>query len=426
MKTIILSAFLLFASITGIAQWENVAIPGAATPVTSMYTWGEILMAGTLGDGIFKTEDNGANWTDISGNIGNKYVNNIRGGAVPTQMWVSTQNGPFYTEDLVNYSDNTSTGLTTTDISYYWFGGDNGTPAEWAIGTNGGGMFISPELTGPWTASNNGISGNGLYINDMGGYSDSVTDYAVIGTNDGVYFSTDNLASWAQKNNGLSGGMLQVNALTGMGPVIYIATDNGMIFTYDLGDNWYSIIPDEKFNTLGAFPNGPGVLFLVFGDGGYYSIDALNFFPLDMSGVNGEVTCFAVNSTHVFIGIQDSGKDGKLSGGVLRKPIDQIITSTPEIPLSGNSNHILQQNYPNPFTSSTTISYLVSEPGFVSLKVYDNTGREIKTLVNTYRKKGAYSVEFTPEIDHSSILFYTLQINGCNIAPARKMAFKKN
>ena len=42
----------------------------------------------------------------------------------------------------------------------------------------------------------------------------------------------------------------------------------------------------------------------------------------------------------------------------------------------------LQQNYPNPFNPTTTINFNVQVDGIVTLKIYDITGRLVKTLVN--------------------------------------------
>ncbi|MFH1198115.1 MAG: T9SS type A sorting domain-containing protein [bacterium] len=41
----------------------------------------------------------------------------------------------------------------------------------------------------------------------------------------------------------------------------------------------------------------------------------------------------------------------------------------------------LAQNYPNPFSNSTTITYKTNEPEVVTIKIYDILGREIKTLI---------------------------------------------
>ena len=52
----------------------------------------------------------------------------------------------------------------------------------------------------------------------------------------------------------------------------------------------------------------------------------------------------------------------------------------------------LAQNYPNPFNPTTLISYALPQNAFVTLKVYDMLGREIKTLVSKEVAAGNYSV----------------------------------
>ena len=51
-------------------------------------------------------------------------------------------------------------------------------------------------------------------------------------------------------------------------------------------------------------------------------------------------------------------------------------------------NFNLYQNYPNPFNPSTTISWQLSESHFVSLKIYDVLGNEIRTLINEEQQAG--------------------------------------
>lgn len=52
----------------------------------------------------------------------------------------------------------------------------------------------------------------------------------------------------------------------------------------------------------------------------------------------------------------------------------------------------VKQNYPNPFNPVTNISFDITSQGFVTLKIYDMTGREIATLVNGVYTPGQYSV----------------------------------
>ena len=101
---------------------------------------------------------------------------------------------------------------------------------------------------------------------------------------------------------------------------------------------------------------------------------------------------------------------------------------------------ILYQNYPNPFNPSTVIKYTISTPpassplakgrtevGFVTLKVYDVLGREIKTLVNKKQSPGTYTVTFNAKSAAgglpSGIYFYQLRTGS--FVQTRKMILMK-
>jgi hypothetical protein len=72
------------------------------------------------------------------------------------------------------------------------------------------------------------------------------------------------------------------------------------------------------------------------------------------------------------------------------------------------ANFILHQNYPNPSNPITTINYEILVPGFISLKVYDDLGREIATLVNEVKLAGIYRVQFNAHNLPSGVYFYKL------------------
>ena len=68
----------------------------------------------------------------------------------------------------------------------------------------------------------------------------------------------------------------------------------------------------------------------------------------------------------------------------------------------------LEQNYPNPFNPVTTISYSIPQRSNVTLKVYDILGNLVNTLVNGYKDKGRYKVNFNGSKLSSGVYLYRL------------------
>lgn len=75
-----------------------------------------------------------------------------------------------------------------------------------------------------------------------------------------------------------------------------------------------------------------------------------------------------------------------------------------DIPISFS----LQQNFPNPFNSSTSIQFSIAEPSFTKIIVTDLLGREIKTLLNENLDTGTYKLNFDASNLPSGIYFYSI------------------
>lgn len=87
------------------------------------------------------------------------------------------------------------------------------------------------------------------------------------------------------------------------------------------------------------------------------------------------------------------------------------------------SQFILLQNYPNPFNPSTTISYQISAAGFVTLKVSDLLGRDIRTLVQRAQSAGRHTVTFDASTLPAGVYFYSLEAG--NVREVKRMTLIK-
>jgi hypothetical protein len=93
--------------------------------------------------------------------------------------------------------------------------------------------------------------------------------------------------------------------------------------------------------------------------------------------------------------------------------------------LSSNSlNAIdLEQNFPNPSISTTTISYEITTSGIVNLSVYDMFGAEVACIFNGFQTAGSHSVELNTSHLKTGIYIYT--INSNNISTSKRLTVIK-
>lgn len=83
----------------------------------------------------------------------------------------------------------------------------------------------------------------------------------------------------------------------------------------------------------------------------------------------------------------------------------------------------LFDNHPNPFNSTTTISFNLPEECFVKLVVYDNNGKKVATIVNERISKGSYSVKFDGSNLPSGTYIY--KIDAGSFSEIKKMQLIK-
>lgn len=83
----------------------------------------------------------------------------------------------------------------------------------------------------------------------------------------------------------------------------------------------------------------------------------------------------------------------------------------------------ISQNYPNPFNPTTKLKFALPKSTNVILKIFDNLGKEISTLVNGDLKAGYYEYDFDGSNFSSGIYFY--KIITAEFTETKKMVLVK-
>ena len=84
-------------------------------------------------------------------------------------------------------------------------------------------------------------------------------------------------------------------------------------------------------------------------------------------------------------------------------------TSLRESPSASPANFQLNQNFPNPFNPATAIRFTLPQQEYVTLKIFDASGREVQTLISGNLAAGTHRIEFEAKNLASGIYFYRVQ-----------------
>jgi len=159
------------------------------------------------------------------------------------------------------------------------------------------------------------------------------------------------------------------------------------------------------------------------GDGRVYSIVIVH---TDSGGNESSATA------HVVVPHDRSGKKPVVEGPPMYTVTTQCDTGEVEAPgetmdvkTNGNSPRgaTLVQNYPNPFNPSTSIEFMLTEPQFVVLKIYDMVGREVTTLISGQLGAGTHAAVWNADQQASGVYYYRIQ-TGTNVQTRKLLLMK--
>ncbi|MCC6865427.1 MAG: T9SS type A sorting domain-containing protein [Ignavibacteria bacterium] len=342
------------------------------------------------------TTNGAVNWSSII-QINTRYSNNNSygpyvsvglGGEVYVS-WASSLHVSPFTEDVIGFAKSTNGGVS-------WQVQEN------AFDCNG----IRTTQLNPWN-----IRANSFPVMDVDKTGGSRSGWIYIataeknlapaGTDPDIIFhkSTNNGSTWSQgvrvNQDPLNNGRNQFF------PAITVDADGGINIIYydnrhvndsadvylsrstDGGNTWSDhLVTSQRFKpraVAGAIGTGNmgDNLGITSGNGKLY--------PVWMSNQPDDIF-------HVWSAIIDYATIG----------IEQISSELPQ-------EFLLEQNYPNPFNPETKINFSVAKAGNTSIKIYDITGRLVKTLVEQEMRPGKYSVSWNAVNEPSGVYFYSIE-----------------
>ena len=400
MNRIILTITLLFfLNMQNYSQWQKTSLQ-TTVKINTLAISGLNIYAGTNGDGIFESTDNGENWDNRNDGLQSKviYTLLING----TTIFAGTATG---------VSISLNNGLNWETIN-------SGLPEEPVTSIaldNSSGLFAG-TWKGVYSSTNNGTNWSAtdltttMPVNSIAVFNSIV----FVSTYAGGIFRTENrgntwtdISIWIIEYDSWTGleisrRLVPVYSLNSIGNnVIVGAGYNGGIY--------YSpyYFPNFSHSTISA--QYSPVLCFAFHDTNLYGANAIgDIFKSDPDGLtwkllptsltNIAIYSLALSDSYIFAGTENGIWRLKYPKGIT------IVDNIEKIPAS----FVLEQNYPNPFNASTKIKFSIPTNGWVSLKVYNIVGEMVDNLIDKYMAQGTYEVDFSPDGLESGVFFYTL------------------
>jgi hypothetical protein len=396
------------------------------------------VFAGTTGNGVFVSSDNGASWTQVNSGLRNLSVlclavspngadgsNLFAGTNGLTGVFISTDNGTSWTP--------ADAGLPNAIVQCLAVNPNGTGGTKLFAGVYGEGVFLSTNNGTSWTKVNSGLQNtyiHSLAVNPSGTGGTKL----FAGTYNGVFLSTDNGASWTEVNSGLT---RYVYCLVVYGTNLFAGTYNGVFLSTDDGTSWAQVSTDLANTHVQSFvvnPEGIGGPNLFAGtiSGGVYrsTNSGASWIQVNSGLMSTLIWCLAVgpnggDGTNLFAGTNGrgvfvSGDNGAIwtevssglasmdvlslavsssslyagtrGNGVWRRPLSEMITSVGTSSADVPMQFSLSQNYPNPFNPRTSFRLRVPSLELVSIDVFDVLGRKVATLLSEVRRPGVYTV----------------------------------
>lgn len=283
-----------------------------------------------------------------------------------------------------------------------------------------------------WTRTNNNEGLNGTNVSCIAvSYTSSDTVIAATGQRNNplfeIFFTANGGEQWTKSTSALpnryptdltfdpNDSRVAYAVFSGYGtPHVYKSTDAGKTWS-----NISSNLPDIPTQAVCVDPLNPSDIYVGTDLGVYRTQDG---------GANWE-SWFEGMPYAMVLDVVYSPVDRRIraatfgSGVYQRKLGPQRATGVEFVDAEVPAAFALSQNYPNPFNPITTIEFRIATNEFVTLKVFDASGREVTTLVHERKAPGTYRATWNAVGFASGTYIARLTAGGRTIS--RKMSLIK-
>ena len=414
-KNILLILFFLAVTLSGYCQWTQQNLPVSGQINDMVFFDANTGIIAMNSRNILRTSDGGNNWNVVA----NIYIYNLNKAdstaIYGNGVYINNHTAIFRSYNRGLNWDSLSVGQYYVISSLFFFDRDTG-----LISGNNGNINVI------WKTTNGGQSmyvfstqtGNGILTFIKERYNNEYYGFHISYSSGGLSKTTNSGLNWINVPNNIGGGnyssVFFLNKDTGWCYFDYAIKPSEFIYTSNGGINW---------NTQFVDSNSYGSVDIIFDKSGKYGWSGGMSYQKIFATSNGGVTWGFQNIPITFayyFSFSDSlvGYCGQnnlaktINGGGIITYIG-IDSNNSKIPIA----YKLNQNYPNPFNPSTTISFSLLKENYVSLKIYDITGKEILNLFNNkYLQSGNYKavVNFNNLNVPSGVYFYSIIINDKN------------